>query len=123
MGAGWYPPDHPKHVRGLAFNGHADRNLRSTKNDGDSWFNIAHTTTSGHGQNPDGRKQKGSGPIWFDTGIAALSSKSSSRKAASAHIAKIPIALSRHIARAWKPESVIGRAASPPHEGTPDAQS
>ncbi len=27
-----------------------------TKNNGGSWFNIAHNTTSGKGQNPDGRK-------------------------------------------------------------------
>lgn len=25
MGAGWYPPDHPKHIPGLAFNTHAER--------------------------------------------------------------------------------------------------
>ena len=54
MGAGWYPPDHPKHVAGLAFNGHAER-------------------------------------------------ESPARKAASAMIAKIPLALSRHIAKSWKP--------------------
>lgn len=85
MGAGWYPPDHPKHVKGLGFNTHAERNLRieqagiknggdwfgsgedcslqrrysGTKNTGGSWFNIAHNTTSGKGQNPDGRKTAG----------------------------------------------------------------
>jgi len=78
--------------------------VKATKNDGGSWFNIAHNTTSGKGQNPDGRKQKGSGPIWFDTGIAQHGSKTSARKAASAHIAKIPFALACHIARAWNPE-------------------
>jgi hypothetical protein len=30
MGAGWYPPDHPKHVPGLSFNGHAERIMRRT---------------------------------------------------------------------------------------------
>jgi hypothetical protein len=35
---------------------------RHTKNTGGSWFNIAHNTTSGKGQNPDGRKFKGD---WF----------------------------------------------------------
>lgn len=30
MGAGWYPPDHPKHVPGLAFNTHAERLTRRT---------------------------------------------------------------------------------------------
>lgn len=29
MGAGWYPPDHPKHVPGLAFNSHAARHTNS----------------------------------------------------------------------------------------------
>jgi hypothetical protein len=115
MGAGWYPPDHPKHVPGLAFNWHADRNLRATKNTGGSWFNVAHNTTSGKGQNLDGRRI---GPAVEETGIKQggdlfndsepsisrlTGSKSSARKAASAHIAKIPLPLSRHIARAWHP--------------------
>ncbi len=75
----------------------------ATKNDGGSWFNVAHNTTSGHGQNPDGRKQKGSGAIRFDTGICTHGSKSTARQAASAHIAKIPLPLARWIARAWTP--------------------
>lgn len=119
MGAGWYPPDHPKHVRGLAFNGHEDRNLRATKNDGGSWFNIAHNTTSGHGQNPDGRlntianaapgcKQRGSGAAWWRGEVGMMPSKSSARKAASAHITKIPFELARHIARAWWPSDRDG---------------
>lgn len=100
----------------------------ATKNDGGSWFNVAHNTTSGHGQNPDGRKaspggkdgwfgnyqtmkdgikQHGSGREWFagDGKISRMtSSGSSARKAASAHIAKIPFELARHIARAWRPD-------------------
>jgi len=138
MGAGWYPPDHPKHVPGLAFNGHAERNLRMTKNDGGSWFNVAHNTTSGHGQNPDGRKTTGHLNIrdghahtrhltnpnecgvkvsgdWFGsyadmkaTGTISpgrLHGKGSrARASASAHIAKIPLELARHIARAWYPD-------------------
>jgi len=52
----------------------------------------------------DGVKQAGlSGPAWFDKGAASHSSKSLSRKAASAQIAKIPFALSSYIARAYKP--------------------
>jgi len=127
MGAGWYPPDHPKHVRGLAFNGHADR---YTKNSGGSWFNIAHNTTSGHGQNPDGRQvtrrtDVGLGARFMsrDCGIEGVKSgpayrgrcsgwgvaehtgsKSKARKAAAAMIAKIPITLARHIGRAWYPQ-------------------
>jgi C-5 cytosine-specific DNA methylase len=113
MGAGWYPPDHPKHVPGLAFNGHADRNLRATKNDGGSWFAVANNTTSGRSRNPvnDAVKQPGiagprkncKGDRWFQDGAAQHGSKSSARKAASAHIAKIPFELARHIAHAWMP--------------------
>jgi len=84
------------------------------KNDGGSWFAKAHNTTSGKGQNPvgrrttrndprDGVKHHGSGAVWFDTGPASRSSRSNTRKQASAMIAKIPLVLSRHIARAWLP--------------------
>ena len=92
MGAGWYPPDHPKHVPGLAFNGHAARNLKA----GGSWFNVA-----------DGIKQHGSGREWFAGDGKSLhlpSSKSPARKAASAHIAKIPLKLAQWIAHAWRPQ-------------------
>jgi hypothetical protein len=53
----------------------------------------------------DAVKQHGSGPAWFDNGIAKLGSKSTGRKAASAQIAKIPLPLSRHIAQVFKPQS------------------
>ncbi len=52
----------------------------------------------------DGIKQGGD---WFNSSQPSISrlhgSKSTARKAASAQIAKIPLALARHIARAWKP--------------------
>lgn len=51
-----------------------------------------------------GPRANGKGDAWFQDGAAKHGSKSKSRKAASAHIAKIPITLSQHIARAWKPE-------------------
>jgi hypothetical protein len=100
--------------------------VRATKNDGGSWFAVAHNTTSGHGQNSDGRKS-GLGGSWFGDYQAQkergdgvkqggdwfnasepyiarrTSSKSKARKAASAHIAKIPYALARHIAESWRP--------------------
>jgi hypothetical protein len=66
--------------------------------------------TSGHGQNPDGRKVAkdgqggyGGGFGWDDSPLRRGNSKSSARKAASAHIAKIPEALARHIGQAWHP--------------------
>jgi hypothetical protein len=106
MGAGWRPPGHPKHVPGLAFNGHAER---YAKNTGGSWFNIAHNTTSGKGQNPDGRKHDASG--WRENGTLASCNRmvpgpnnnATGRKFASAMIAKIPLPLSRHIAASYFP--------------------
>jgi hypothetical protein len=88
---------------------------KAIKNGGGSWFNIAHNTTSGKGQNPDGRKQPGiSGPRsngkgdrWFQDGAARHGSKSSARKAASAMIAKIPLPLSRHIAATYRPALAV----------------
>jgi len=113
------------------FHGSAAR-AEATKNAGGSWFNVAHNTTSGKGQNPDGRGVKvpglanghfppgglaqghidgvkspgGGAEGWFGSQPSPMrrhSSKSSARKAASARIAKIPEALSRHIARVYFP--------------------
>jgi hypothetical protein len=97
------------------------------KNNGGSWFNIANNTTSGKGQNPDGRKLPGfrfdgsgrsfqsasvegtkNGNDWFGSGADCFEqrrhfSTSPARKQASAMIAKIPLPLSRHIARVYAP--------------------
>lgn len=54
----------------------------------------------------DGRKSVGSGAKWFDQNIASLPSHSKRRKAASAKIAKIPLVLSTHIARVYRPKGV-----------------
>jgi hypothetical protein len=88
----------------------------AAKNDGGSWFNVAHNTASGHGQNPvnlasneDGVKQHKSGRHWFadpDSISGSTGSKSSARKEASARIAKIPLPLARHIARAYYPNEL-----------------
>ena len=48
--------------------------------------------------------RKGAGAEWFDQNLCKLSSKSPARKAASAKIAKIPLALSSHIARVYRPQ-------------------
>lgn len=76
---------------------------RSTKNRGGSWFGIAHNTTSGKGQNPNGGDWFGSGEDCSEQ--RRHQSGSTSRKFASATIAKIPLPLSRHIA------AVYGKAA------------
>jgi hypothetical protein len=89
-------------------------------------FNVANNTTSGKGQNPDGRKVSGfrfdgssrsfqsasvegvkCGDDWFNAEQPSISrlasSKPPARKAASAMIAKIPLPLARHIAVVWAP--------------------
>jgi len=86
---------------------------QAIKNNGGSWFNIAHNATSGKGRNPDGRALKDDehiklGGSWFHgyrqgQGPRNHGSKSVKRKAASAMIAKIPLTLARHIAAVYRP--------------------
>lgn len=126
----------------------------ATKNNGGSWFAVAHNTESGTGRNPvtgvkcggsrgddwfahhnresflerAGVKQGGSGEAWLDKALDERrkeatkcggtwfgagndcslmrqhNSKSDSRKAASALIAKIPFPLAQFVARAFKPK-------------------
>lgn len=152
--------------RGVPKFGEALRPHRGNKNDGGSWFAVAHNTESGHSQNPvtgeglktvghanqrdgfdhtrhltnqresdavkvpglqfsgygepgykaqgfnvtavqryrEGVKQAGlSGEAWFNEGAASVSSRSNSRKAASAMIAEIPFELAAYVARVFKP--------------------
>jgi len=112
----------PQTMRAQKFNPH-----NPDQQQGSSWFNVAHNTTSGVSNNPDGRKnpgfrfdgcgrsfqsesvnrhvEGGKGGSWFEGNDGPLRqghSKSPARKAASAKIAKIPFALSSWIARAWR---------------------
>lgn len=100
--------DWNKRIPGQAFNTHAER---QTKNADGSWFAVGHNTTSGKGQNPDGRKvaigadhPKGG---WFYGNehheTRRHSSRSIARKAASARIAKIPLPLAQWIAHCYHP--------------------
>jgi len=79
--------DHLNIRNGESHTRHLTNPAEHVKNNGGSWFNVAHNTTSGLGQNPDG------------------ASNSGKRKAASAQIAKIPFPLARHIARCFLPTS------------------
>ena len=82
-----FNPDGTAHGTGSWFKIADSKNRgASRKNSGGSWFNVAHNTTSGHGQNPDGRR----------TGMP--------RKMAAAMIAKIPFELSTHIAAVYRPQ-------------------
>lgn len=83
------------------------------KNDGGSWFNIGSPGQKETGKNPVHKLTqegiKGSEgyerdhPQAFGWKKPSTSSHSKARKAASAKIAKIPLALSTHIARVYKP--------------------
>lgn len=119
----WRHPDDPRHIPGLGFNTHADRNCREEiKNTGGSWFNVAHNTSSGKGRNPDGRnlngiKVPGRGASgWFGSYAEQKATGTISpgrmhgknhpkRKFASAMIAKIPLPLARHIGRTFHPDN------------------
>lgn len=96
MGAGWYPPGHQKHVRGLGFNTHATRNLKNGRRT--DVGKGARFTSRDCGIEANGIKQGGD---WFNASQPSMSrlygSKSPQRKMASAMIAKIPMPLSRHI--------------------------
>ena len=70
--------------------------LGGRKNTGGSWFKIGSPGQKSVNNDRDGRN-------WARDPVASTSSGSAKRKAASAKIAKIPIDLSRHIARVYRP--------------------
>jgi hypothetical protein len=81
----------------------------TVKNGGD-WFgpgkdcSLQRRQSSGLKQSGiSGTRKNGKGDRWFQDGAATHGSLSKARKAASAHIAKIPYALARHIAESWRP--------------------
>jgi hypothetical protein len=73
------------------------RHVEGKKNSGGSWFNIGSP-----GQKVTGNNH----PDAFGWKKPRTSSGSKARKQASAQIAKIPFALSSHIARVYKPQSL-----------------
>jgi len=101
MGAGWYPPDHPRHVPGLGFNTHAERNLR----DGQKvpGFRFVHALSGLKHRDQDGYDRNH--PSAFGWKAPRTTSKGTTRKMASAMIAKIPLPLSRHIAKTYHPQN------------------
>jgi hypothetical protein len=112
-----FNPDGTAHGPGSWF-AIADSKNRGSKGRGGSWFNVAHNTASGTGRNArdelarkivvDGVKgsegYERDHPDAFGWKKPNTSSGSKARKAASAKIAKIPLALSLHIARVYRPE-------------------
>ena len=90
-----------------SFNGadHELRGVQVTKNNGGSWFAIAHNKASGHSKNPVNGGYKNARNWWSDgkgSLSATTSSHSKARKQASAMIAKIPFPLAQYIARVFK---------------------
>ncbi len=85
--------------------------MKARKNNGGSWFNIGSPGQKVVNQNPvhEGTKNKDADgyernhPRAFGWKKPRTSSHSAARKAASAMVAKIPPALSRHIAAVYRP--------------------
>lgn len=76
-----------------------NRHVDGRKNGhGGNWFKIGGPGQKHGNNNPDGRQ-------WKRDPVASTGSKSPKRKAASAKIAKIPFALSNHIARVYRPQA------------------
>ncbi|MFA6031840.1 MAG: DNA cytosine methyltransferase [Myxococcota bacterium] len=96
---------------GVTHRSDGSTNFHGFKNTGGSWFNIGGPGQKVVGQNPDGRKMRDvdgyerTHPNAFGWKIPATTSKSKARKAASARIAKIPLTLSRWIAKHYRPAS------------------
>ncbi len=111
-GMNWSGSELPGY-KAVAFND--IRHQEGSKNSGGSWFAIGSPGQKETDRNPvhaltvEGTKAPARG--WFNDGsdpdrMAMKSSKSPARKAASARIAKIPFALSSHIARVYRPRLV-----------------
>ena len=101
-------------IRGQDFTRIAGNQAEGIKADGSGWTEkgslmshnrlVANTGVKQAGIS--GPRNNGKGDAWFQDGASQYGSKSNSRKAASALIAKIPFPLSSHIARCFKPASV-----------------
>jgi len=109
MRAQKFNPDGTGHPQGSWFKVADSKNRGARKNSGGSWFAVGSPGQKELGQNPvhEGAKN---GNDWFGSGENCSlqrrqSSRSDSRKAASALIAKIPFGLSQWIAKVYKPES------------------
>ena len=115
VGHGWKHPDDPRHTPGLDFTRLAGKNAlsgvkvpseegRRTDPGKGARFTSRDCGIEGVKQpGISGVRDNGKGDRWFQDGAARSGSKSLTRKAASAMIAKIPLVLSRHIAKVYRP--------------------
>jgi hypothetical protein len=95
---------HPNKRNGHRSTAHLTNPAEHVKNAGGSWFAVSHNKVP-HNRGDDIK----CGGDWFGPGEDAgamrnQSSRSPKRKMASAMIAKIPLPLSRHIARVYRPK-------------------
>jgi hypothetical protein len=116
-GMNWSGSDKPGYIA-QAFN-----DGRAIKNNGGSWFNIGSPGQKETNRNPVHEAVKGAGGgTWFGPNKnghgRTTSSKSKARKQASAMIAKIPLELSRHIARTYRPKESSSMAVA--ENGSPE---
>lgn len=86
----------------------SSRPRRTTAAHGSQWrttrrAGTGRILTGGSSPVSQDRGTTGKATAGFRTAQRSTAVKSNARKAASAHIAKIPLALARHIAAAWKP--------------------
>ena len=91
--------------RGVRMKSNAGTHER-TEGPGEVGFNVAAAQRYREGVKQagiSGPRNNGKGDKWFQDGAARHGSKSDSRKAASAMIAKIPFPLAQHIARVFSP--------------------
>ena len=100
---------HSSKVPGFRFDG-SGKSLQSAAvktvghaNKRDGYSHTRHLTNQ---RESDAIKQHGSGAEWFDKGIASLSSRSTSRREASAQIAMIPFCLARWIGECFFPGTI-----------------
>ena len=98
------------HRSDVSTNFHQGKYDKSTKNEGGSWFAISHNKVQ-HNRGDDIK----CGGDWFGSGTHSSSmrhqsSRSLKRKMTSALIAKIPYAVSTHIARVYFPRAPAARA-------------
>jgi hypothetical protein len=87
-------------VPGITFSGYGEDEYKSVG------FNVTAAQRYRDGVKQtgiSGVRENGKGDKWFQDGAADHGSRSNSRKAASAMIAKIPFPLAQHIARVFKP--------------------
>lgn len=102
-------PDYRTSGKGACFRDTAARNLEGRKNPGFR-FDGSGKSFQSESVNRHTEGRKGGGD-WFGAGEDCslqrrAASRSPARKAASAKIAKIPFALSRHIASVYRPETI-----------------